>query len=72
MIKSLKQFDEEVARIKGEFTGSSELLYRGQVDSSWKIKSSLERIRKAEISCKKYYSHIDKLKPLINPLIKNK
>jgi hypothetical protein len=72
MIKSLKQFDEEVERIEVEFTGSSELLYRGQADSSWKIESSLERIGKEEISCKAYYSHIDKLKPLINPLIKNK
>lgn len=72
MIKSLKQFDEEVERIKVEFTGSSKILYRGQTDSSWKIESSLERIGIEEISCKKYYSHIDKLKPLINPLIKNK
>ena len=72
MINSLKQFDEEVERIKVEFTSSSGLLYRGQTDSSWKIESSLERVGIEEISCKKYYRHIDKLKPLINPLIKNK
>ena len=72
MIKNLKQFDEEVERIKVKLADSSKLLYRGQTDSSWKIQSSLERIGKEEISCKAYYSYIDKLKPLINPLIKNK
>lgn len=72
MIESLKQFDEEIERIKKENTACSKTLYRGQVDSSWEIISSLERIGIEEISCKEYYSHIDKLKPLINPLIKNK
>ncbi len=72
VIKNLKQFDEEVEFIKKRFTGSSELLYRDQADSAWKIKTSLERVGKEEISCKKYYYYIDKLKPLINPLIKRK
>ncbi len=71
-IESLKQFDEEIERIRREFNSHSVLLYRGQADSSWKIESSLERIGKEEISCKEYYRYIDKLKPLINPFIKNK
>lgn len=71
-IKSLKQFDEEINRIKVAFTGSSKPLYRGQANSSWNIESSLERIGKKEISYEKYYYYIDKLKPLINTLTKNK
>lgn len=58
--------------MKEEFTDSSELLYRGQTGSLWKIESSIERRGIEEIRYKTYYSHNDKLKPLINPLIKNK
>ncbi|MBI2470716.1 MAG: FRG domain-containing protein [Planctomycetes bacterium] len=73
IIKSLKQFDEEIERvIKAEHTNRSVILYRGHADSSWKITSSLERIGVEEISCKEYYQYIDSLKPLINPLIINK
>lgn len=72
IINTLKQFDEETERIKAKCPDGSVILYRGQVDSSWKIRSSLERVGTEEISCKEYYRHIDKLKPLINPLIKNK
>ncbi len=72
IIKNLKQFDEEVSRIKPINTYDSKILYRGQVNSGWEIKSSLERIGTKEINCKEYYERIDSLKPLINPLIKNK
>lgn len=72
MIKNLKQFDEEIDSVKAKHSDCSEILYRGQVGSSWKIQSSLERIRTEEMDCEEYYGHIDKLKPLINPLIKNK
>ena len=70
--KSLKQFDEQIERIKAKYADGSVILYRGQVNTAWKIQSSLERIGIEEISCEEYYRHIDKLKPLINPLIKNK
>ena len=66
MIENLKQFDEEIERINAKYTHFSEILYRGQVVSCWKIKSSLERIGREEISCEDYYRQIDKLKPLIN------
>ncbi len=72
IIKNLKQFDEEVSRIQSINTYDSKILYRGQINSSWELKSSLERIGIPEISCQEYYEHIDSLKPLINPLIKNK
>jgi hypothetical protein len=72
-IKNLKQFDKEIERIiTVAQTERTKFLYRGQPDSSCEITSSLERYEVEEISCKEYYQHIDSLKPLINPLIKNK
>jgi hypothetical protein len=72
MIKNLKEFDHEIGRISSEHAVWRQTLYRGQIDSSWEIKSSLERIGIKEISCEEYYTRIDRLKPLINPLIENK
>lgn len=71
MIKNLRQYDEEIERLRLSATDAV-ILYRGQTNSEWKLKSSLERMGINEIGCKDYYWYIDKLKPLINPLIENK
>ncbi|MCX5717918.1 MAG: FRG domain-containing protein [Nitrospirae bacterium] len=67
MIKTVKDYREEISKLGGE----GDILFRGQSNHSWEIKSSLERHGIETIECEKYYSIIDRYKPLINPLIEN-
>ncbi|HTZ17912.1 MAG TPA: hypothetical protein VMB78_05680, partial [Dissulfurispiraceae bacterium] len=72
MIETISDYRQEVLKIKGELGAGRELLFRGQSNHSWKIRSSLERHGIETIACEKYYSLIDRYKPLINPLIENR
>jgi len=72
MIETIKDYKEEILKFKGELGQERETLFRGQSNHSWKIKSSLERHGIEVIECEKYYRIIDRYKPLINPLIKNR
>jgi len=72
MIKTIKDYREEILKCKSQLGEERETLFRGQSDHSWMIKSSLERHGIEIIECEKYYSIIDRYKPLINPLIENR
>ncbi len=76
MIETIKDYGEEILKYKSELSEAPEILFRGQSDHSWTIKSSLERELerhgKEEIACKEYYGIIDRYKPLMNPLIENR
>jgi len=69
MISTLEEYTAEIKRIDSELDASESNLYRGQSDSNWEIKTSLQRHGVDRISCEKYYSLIDRYKPLINPII---
>jgi hypothetical protein len=43
----------------------SELLFRGQADSSWKLNTTLERYTNNIISLKKYHNYLERIKPAI-------
>ena len=72
MIETIRDYSEEVLNIKSKLDPKQTTLFRGQSKQSWEIKSSLERHGVEIIECEKYYRIIDKYKPLINPLIKNR
>jgi len=72
MISSLEQFNAAIRDIRKDSAEATEILFRGQVDSSWMVKSTLERIGIPKIPCSEYYLFIDKIKPLINPFIESK
>lgn len=72
MITSIETYTPEINRILAQMDGRSGILYRGQRNSSWLIKSSLERHKINRIGCEEYYRLIDRYKPLINPIIDRK
>lgn len=72
MIETIKDYREEILKFNSELGQERVILFRGQSNHNWIIKSSLERHGVKEIECEKYYIMIDKYKPLINPLIKNR
>jgi len=76
MIESIKEFGEEIFKYKSELSEAPVILFRGQSNNTWTIKSSLERELERhgeeEISCEKYYRIIDRYKPLMNPIIENR
>jgi hypothetical protein len=73
MIKTIHEYGEEILKYKNELNESPIILFRGQTNHEWTIKSSLERElerhREEEITCEKYYRIIDRYKPLMNPFI---
>jgi hypothetical protein len=72
MIGTISDYKEEVKKFRDELEEGRILLFRGQSNHEWEIRSSLERHGIDEITCEKYYSIIDRYKPLINPLIEKR
>lgn len=72
MIKTIKDYHEKILELKNKYDQKRTILFRGQVNCSWGIKSSLERHGIETIECEKYYRLIDSYKPLINPLIESR
>ena len=54
------------ASLEKDFIGRHRSFFCGQSNANWLIKSSLERMKIPSIPFKKYYSHLDFLKPEIN------
>ena len=71
-IESVKEYSEEITKIKNDIGPDQDIIFRGQSDHSWSVESSLERHGVEKIKCDKYYRLIDRYKPLINPLIENR
>ena len=73
-ISSVKEYIEHIEQIREQNKLGYSLVFRGQGNSSWEIKSSLERdLEKAGIKSdffflKDYYRYIDNLKPEINSI----
>lgn len=76
MIKTIKDYSKIILKFKSELKEAKEILFRGQSNHSWTIKSSLERELERrgdeEIKCKEYYRIIDRYKPCMNPFIENR
>jgi hypothetical protein len=72
MISTIEAYAAEINRIVSDMGDKSCILYRGQRNSGWEIKSSLERQGKNRITCEEYYKLIDRYKPLLNPVIDRK
>jgi hypothetical protein len=72
MISTIEDYITEIKQIKAKIGYNHNILYRGQRDCSWKIRSTLERHGITRIKCKEYYKLIDSYKPLLNPLINRK
>jgi len=63
-----EKFEDELQVLKNkriEQNWPSQFLYRGQGDSSWNLKSTLERYGHGKISLKKYHKFISNVKPQI-------
>ncbi len=69
MIETINDYSAEISKFQNELGLDREILFRGQINHQWEIKSSLERHGIEEIECENYYRTIDSYKPLINPLI---
>jgi hypothetical protein len=72
MISTIEAYNAEISRIVTSIGDRKRILYRGQRNASWEIKSSLERHGKNRIACEEYYKIIDRYKPLLNPIIDEK
>lgn len=72
MISTTEEYLAEIKRIESEIRDGRNILYRGQRDSRWEIKSSLERHGIERINCEEYYKLIDGYKPLLNPVTDRK
>lgn len=70
-IKSIKSFNNQIKKLSHAHQ-SSKILFRGQINKSWKLETSLERTGHKNMKCVEYYMWIDKMKPLINPYISEK
>jgi hypothetical protein len=66
VVKSLKEYIEGIQSVRNSFKSPKNILFRGQGNAEWKIKSTLERAGIREIPFAKYYEQIDYLKPEIN------
>lgn len=72
MISTIEAYTAEIRGIETEIGDRIGILYRGQRNSSWEIRSSLERHGINRITCEEYYKLIDRYKPLLNPVIDRK
>ncbi|MDA8160859.1 MAG: FRG domain-containing protein [Desulfobacteraceae bacterium] len=74
MISTIDEYNAELLKIKNanNTMDSRVILYRGQKDHEWGIKTSLERHGKKTIKCSEYYRIIDRYKPLLNPILDRK
>ncbi len=72
MISDINDYVARIQKVKPDAGRSDGILYRGQSDSKWEIKTSLERYGKDRVGCNGYYRQIDAYKTLINPLIDRK
>lgn len=68
IVKSIKEYIEEIQKIYKEIESNRTILFRGQSNSEWEISSTLERANIEEISFKDYYTTIDYFKPELNAL----
>lgn len=66
VVKSLKEYIEGIQSFRDSFKSPKNILFRGQENAEWKIKSTLERAGIREIPFAEYYEQIDYLKPEIN------
>lgn len=69
MIETINDYNEEILKLKNEIGENRVILFRGQSNHEWEIRTSLERHGTEVIECEKYYRIIDKYKPFINPII---
>jgi len=67
-VSSIKEYIECIEQIRLLNKRKLPMVFRGQGNSSWKIKSTLERVGVKNIFSKEYYRSIDYLKPEINSL----
>ena len=67
-VSSVKEYIESIEQIRTWNKYGQSLVFRGQGDSSWEIKSTLERSGIKSISLKEYYWSIDFFKPEINSI----
>ena len=67
-VSSVKEYIERIEQIREQNKLGYSLVFRGQGDSSWEIKSTLERSGIKSISLKEYYWSIDFFKPEINSI----
>jgi hypothetical protein len=72
MLENIKDYNINIFQFNSELGQERETLFRGQSNHTWNIQSSLERHGIEIIECEKYYRMIDRYKPIINPLIKNR
>ena len=67
-VSSIKEYIDRIEQIHTWNKFGLSLVFRGQGDSSWEIRSSLERAGIKSIFLKEYYRSIDYLKPEINSI----
>ena len=67
-VSSIKEYIDRIEQIRLENKQELPMVFRGQGNSSWEIKSTLERTGIKSIFSKEYYRSIDCLKPEINSL----
>ena len=71
VVSSISEYIDAVNQFRKKANITETILFRGQSDVSWKIKSSLERTKLPNISFYEYYTSIDFYKPEINAYGKN-
>lgn len=67
-VSSIKEYIECIEQIRKRNTLRLPMVFRGQGNSEWPIRSTLERAGIDKIFSKEYYKSIDYLKPEINSL----
>lgn len=67
-VSSIKEYIECIEQIRKRNTLRLPMVFRGQCNSKWPIRSTLERAGIERIFSKEYYRSIDYLKPEINSL----
>jgi hypothetical protein len=72
-VESWEQFEQEVFnlqqfrddKLKAKHLFVSEVIFRGQANAEWELKSTLERYSDKSISRIRYYHYLEKIKPAV-------
>ncbi len=64
-ISSWENFEKTISDIKGKYDSNSPFLFRGLADSTWKLKTTLERKINKNISLSKYFKFVTVVKSKI-------
>ena len=64
-LKNLEDFEEKLHTLRSSTARPGDLLFRGQADAAWSLRTTLERRENFNPGASKYYQRVSVIKPQV-------